>query len=129
MLEKETFAYRFNQLMDDRLMDVKTLAQASGISEPTLYGYSEGKHSPGNYMIVIAICIGMRLDFRDSTELLLSAGFKVDYSKLTHEQQVHYSALMATHIRTLDEWNQYFISMKVRPLITNTNSKKGEPEK
>jgi DNA-binding Xre family transcriptional regulator len=128
MLEKETFAYRFNQLMNDRLMDVKTLAQASGISEPTLYGYSEGKHSPGNYMIVIAICIGMRLDFRDSTELLLSAGFKVDYSKLTHEQQVHYSALMATHIWSLDEWNMYFKRHSARALVTNPNSKNGEPE-
>lgn len=106
----------------------RSLARVSKLSKSSIADYMTGKNRPGNYMRILAICIGMQLSFDESKLLLLYGRCETELSRLTEEERVHYSCIVKTDLMSLDGWNTYFKSRNFSPLITNPNNKSREPE-
>ena len=90
-------------------LDVKELAKMTGISRRAIDGYLNDDHCPQNYMIVIMICVVLELSFDESMVLMHGAGITLRLKSMTEEMKVHCSALTNTSMRTLKEWNDFFV--------------------
>jgi len=109
--------------MECQDVSVDSLAATIHMSPRTLRGYLNGEHFPGNYMIVIAICIGLGLEYNVSEELLEKSGHPMIYGKMSNEMEVHCSALIDPSERSFDEWNKWFVENGSIMLETNPYKK------
>lgn len=105
MKPDDDFGSVLKRYMDEQKLSVNDLARKSGLSSNLVIRYRAG-HLPNNYIVLVMLCIGLKINSTKAEYLFHLAHFSLGTDKKSRVYKLLINLSFASDI-TVDECNDY----------------------